>query len=174
MALLAHIHQRYSVRAYQDRPVEDSKLKAVLEAARLSPSARNVQERRLVVVRDPAIRQQLMKAANNQAFVAEAPVVIVCCAHLSDYRMRCGHPAFLIDLAIAIDHMTLQAVEEGLGTCWIGSFYEDPVKQALGIPAPIRVVELLTIGYPADAPRGKNRIPLDGIVCHERWTFKED
>lgn len=71
----------------------------------------------------------------NQKFVAEAPVVIAACAAVdTDYVMMCGQLAYPIDTAIAADHMTLQAVEEGLGTCWIGAFHEERVKQLLGIP----------------------------------------
>lgn len=171
MALLSQIQKRYSVRSYHSRPVEKQKLLAVLEAARLAPSAKNFQEWRFVVVQDQETRRKLMVAANNQAFVAEAPVVIACCAVNLDYVMRCGQHCYPIDLAIAIDHMTLQAVEEGLGTCWIGSFYEEQVKVVLGIPKDIRVVELLALGYPKDAPHPKNRLPLDKIVCYEKWQL---
>ncbi len=171
MALMKQINNRYSVRSYQPRPVEKEKLLAVLEAARLAPSAKNVQERRLVVVQDEAIRRKLMVAANNQAFVGEAPVVIACCATNTDYVMRCGQASYPIDLAIAIDHMTLQAVEEGLGTCWVGSFYEDQVKSVLGIPKEVRVVELLVLGYPKDNQKLKNRLPLSKIACFDKWQF---
>lgn len=171
MAILEVIRNRYSVRAYQPKPVEEQKLHNVLEAARLAPSARNVQEWRFVVVRDAATRARLATAANNQHFVGTAPVVIACCGTNTDYVMRGGQTAYPIDLAIAIDHMTLQAVAEGLGTCWIGSFYEDQVRDILGIPADARVVELLTLGYPADTPSTKSRLPADQIIAWERWTF---
>ena len=171
MALLKQIQQRYSVRLYQKRPVEKEKLETILQAARLAPSAKNFQEWRFVVVQDADMRKKLCVAANNQAFVGEAPVVIVCCTAISDYVMRCGHLAYPIDVAIAMEHMVLQAVEEGLGTCWVGSFYEDKVKAILGIPAPVRVVQLLTLGYPADKLQASSRVPLEQIVCHERWKF---
>ena len=171
MALLSQIKNRYSVRSYQQRAVEKEKLLAVLEAARVAPSAKNFQEWRFVVVQDRETRLKLMAAANNQAFVGEAAVVIACCATNVDYKMRCGQYSYPIDLAIAIDHMTLQAVEEGLGTCWVGSFYEDQVKTILGIPADIKVVELLALGYPKDSPRPKNRLPLDKIACFGKWQF---
>ncbi|MCX6992246.1 MAG: nitroreductase family protein [Kiritimatiellaeota bacterium] len=171
MALLKQIQQRYSVRAYQKRPVEKEKLETVLQAARLAPSAKNMQEWRFIVVQDADTRKKLCVAANNQAFVGEAPVIIVCCSATSDYVMRCGHLAYPIDVAIAIDHMVLQAVEEGLGACWVGSFYEDQVKAILDIPTQVRVVELLAMGYPADTFRAKSRLPLEKIVCHERWKF---
>jgi len=173
MALLPQIHKRYSARSYQQRKVEKEKLLAVLEAARLAPSAKNFQEWRFVAVQDAETRQRLMAAANNQAFVGEAPVVIACCATNVEYKMRCGQYSYPIDLAIAIDHMTLQAVEEGLGTCWVGSFYEDQVKDILGIPGGVKVVELLALGYPKDKPHPKSRLPLEKIACFDNWQFAD-
>ena len=151
--------------------MEKEKLEIILQAARLAPSAKNIQEWRFIVVQDADARKKLCVAANNQAFVGEAPVVIVCCSTSADYLMRCGQLSYPIDVAIAMEHMALQAVEEGLGTCWVGSFYADQVKAILDIPAPIHVVELMTLGYPADTARAKNRLPLDQILCHERWEF---
>ncbi|MBN1557139.1 MAG: nitroreductase family protein [Lentisphaerae bacterium] len=171
MPVLSAIRNRYSCRAYEDRPVEQEKLDAVLEAGRLAPSAKNMQEWRFVVVRDAATRRKLVPAANNQRFVGEAPVVIACCGTQYDYTMRCGHRACPIDVAIAIEHMALQAVAEGLATCWIGSFYEDRVKSVLGIPDAVRVIELLPLGYPADRPRPRQRVPIEDIVCYDRWTL---
>lgn len=171
MAVLEQIRQRYSVRKYEDRPVEPEKLEAVLEAARLAPSARNVQEWRFVVVQDAAMRTRLVEAAFGQAFVGQAAAVIACCATNTDYVMRCGQAAHPIDLAIAMEHMALQAVEEGLGTCWIGSFEPEQIRTLLDIPDDIAVVELLTLGYPADTLPDKKRVPLDHIVSHERWNF---
>jgi nitroreductase len=84
--------------------------------------------------------------------------------------MHCGHLAFLVDVAIAIDHLTLAATEEGLGTCWIGKFDPDRVRDVLGIPAEIEVVELIPLGYPADPSAAKKkRLPLEQIVHRERW-----
>ena len=171
MALLKQIQQRYSVRMYQQRPVEKEKLETILQAARLAPSAKNMQEWRFIVVQAADTRKKLCAAANNQAFVGEAPLIIACCSAITDYTMRCGQLSYPIDVAIAMEHMALQAVEDGLGTCWVGSFYEDQVKAILGIPPAARVVELMTIGYPADTPHAKNRLPLGQIVCHERWQF---
>ncbi|MFH1738080.1 MAG: nitroreductase family protein, partial [bacterium] len=122
------IRQRYSVRAYQDRPVEEDKLRRVMEAARMAPSACNRQEWRYVVVQDPEKRRRMAEIAMGQKFVGQAPVVIVACAATDNHVMRCGQLCYPIDVAISIDHLTLQAVEEGLGTCWIGAFKEDEAK----------------------------------------------
>jgi nitroreductase len=170
MDVMEAIKRRCSVRSYQERPVEERKLKSILEAARLAPSASNRQEWRFILVRDKDIRQRLMKAAKNQAFVGEAPIVIACCAETDNHVMSCGQLCYPIDVAVAVEHMVLKAVEEGLGTCWVGAFYEDKAKEILGIPGDIRIVELLTLGYPAKPCRvDKDRLALDEIVMYERW-----
>ena len=164
------VRTRKSVRSYLAKPVEEDKLLRVLEAARLAPSARNRQEWRFVVVTGEATRRRLADAAAGQAFVAEAPVVIVGCAETDHHVMRCGHKCFPIDLAIAMDHLSLAAVAEGLGTCWIGAFSAEAVRSVLGIPAEIEIVELMPLGYPSDpAPVAKQRLPLDAIVRRELW-----
>lgn len=169
MELFEAIRERRSVRAYEQRAVEKEKLERIFEAARLAPSACNFQEWRFVAVTDRDKRRALMEAANNQSFVAEAPVVIACCAETDGHVMRCGERCYPIDVAIAIDHLTLAAVALGLGTCWIGSFYPDKVRAALDIPGSIQVVELLTLGYPADEAGPKDRKPLDKIRFYETW-----
>lgn len=165
------IKARKSVRSFQKKDVPEEVIARLLEAARLAPSASNRQEWRFVVVRDAAARKALADASCKQRFVAEAPILLVCCAETDDHVMACGQLCYPIDVAIAIDHITLCAVAEGLGTCWIGAFYEDPVKKILRIPPHIRVVELLPIGYPKDpSPVTKRRLPLKDIVKYERWT----
>ncbi len=169
MDVMEAIKKRRSVRSYQKREVEEEKLNAVLEAGRLAPSAHNGQEWMFVVVKDESLRKKLSEAAKGQKFVAEAPVVIAACAVETEKVMSCGQTAYPIDLAIAVDHMTLKAVEEGLGTCWVGAFFEDRVKPVLGIPDDVRVVVLLPLGYPAEARSDYSRKPIDEIVCFDTW-----
>jgi len=171
MDVFEAIRKRRSIRNYQDREVEEDKLSKILEAARQAPSASNRQEWRFVVVRDKAAKAKLCQAAKNQAFVNEAPVVIVCCARTDNHIMTCGQACYVIDLAIAIDHMSLAAVELGLGSCWIGAFYEEEVKKILDIPQEIRVVEMFALGYPAQEPTGpKVRLPLEKIAFFKKWS----
>lgn len=170
MNVIDAIQTRKSVRQFLNKPVEEDKLQLILSAGRLAPSASNRQEWRFVVIRDPEIRQRLAEAAREQYFIGEAPVVIVACAATDTHIMPCGLPCFSIDVAIALDHITLAAVEQGLGTCWIGAFNQDQVKHILGIPDEIRVVELMPLGYPADpTPIEKRRLPLTTIVHYEHW-----
>ena len=170
MNVMEAIRKRHSIRSYEDKEVEDEKLNLILEAGRLAPSASNRQEWRYIVVRDKETRQKLVDAAAGQAFVGEAPVVIACCAQTDGHIMRCGQPCYPIDVAISIDHMTLKAAEEGLGTCWIGAFNESKAKEILGVPDEIRIVELLTLGYPTHVPEGKTRKELGEIIKYERWS----
>jgi len=170
MTVSEAIRSRQSVRSYLDKPVQQDTLDELFEAARLAPSAGNRQEWRFVAVTDPEIRMKLARAAAGQAFVGEAPCVIAACAETDGHAMRCGQLSYPIDVAIAIDHMTLRAVELGLGTCWIGAFSEDEVKKLLGIPPPVRVVELLTVGYPRDARvREKSRLEKEKIAFYGTW-----
>jgi nitroreductase len=142
----------------------------LLEAARLAPSAGNRQEWRFVVVRDGGARKRLSLASSVQSFVAEAPVILACCAETDGHVMTCGQPCYPIDVAIAVDHVMLCAAAEGLGSCWIGAFREDQVKKILQIPPHIRVVALLLLGYPRDpSPVSKRRLPLADIVRYEHW-----
>ncbi len=166
------IQSRRSIRAYDSREVEEEKLLRVLESGRLSPSAGNRQERRFVIIRDSKKRQLLSEAARGQKFVAEAPVVIAACSVETEYVMSCGQLAYPIDTAIAVDHITLAAVDEGLGTCWIGAFDEIKVKEILDIPESVRVVVLLTLGYPLSIPRPTPRKTLDEIVMREKWGIE--
>jgi nitroreductase len=168
MDLMQAIRDRRSIRDYRDMPVEEEKLQGVLQAGRLAPSARNMQDWKFIVVKDAATRQKLAVAARDQKFVGQAPVVIAACG-TSDLVMTCGQPAYPIDVAIALDHMTLAAASLGLGTCWIGAFYEDKVKEILGVPPEIRVVALLPLGYPAEQPAPRPRKNLDDIVAWEHW-----
>jgi len=164
------IATRKSVRAYLDKPVEEEKLNAVLEAARLAPSASNRQEWRFVIVREKEVRSQIAMAAGQQMFIAQAPVIIVACAETDGHIMTCGEPCYPIDVAIALDHLTLRAVELGLGTCWIGKFNADEVKKILGIPDEIKVVQLMPLGYPVepDAIQKKRRAFAE-IVKLDHW-----
>ena len=150
MDVFEAIRTRRSIRSYLDKPLEEEKLTQVLGAGRLAPSASNRQEWRFVVVQGSETRKRLADAACGQKFVAEAPVVIACCAVESDRMLTCGHPAYAIDVAIAIDHMTLAATALGLGTCWIGAFSERKVKRVLGLSEDLRPIAILPLGYEAE------------------------
>lgn len=170
MEVMDAIRTRKSVRSYLDKPVDDATLARVMEAARLAPSARNDQEWRFIAVRDRAMRERIAREAAKQPFIAEAAVVLACCAETDGRLMTCGQFAYTIDVAIAMDHLSLAAAAEGLGTCWIGAFDEGLVTRLLGIPPTVRVVQLMPLGWPTDpAPIAKRRLPMAKILRMERW-----
>jgi len=170
MTVLDVIRKRYSCRAYQDKPIESDKLDSILEAARLAPSAKNLQDWRFVVVTDKQTKRKIAQAANNQTFLQNAGAIIVACT-VSSEVMRCGQAVGPIDVAIALEHIALQAAELGLATCWIGSFYPEKVRPIVGIPENVAIIELMAVGYPADSPKEPNRQPPEKIACYEKWQF---
>ncbi len=169
MDFLELARSRYACRSYQSRPIEQDKLFRVLEAARLAPSGSNRQPWKFILVQDQEVKRSLIHACANQRFVATAPVVIAGCGLMPDRMMSCGVPGDPVDVAIAMEHLALAATAEGLASCWIGAFSQDEVREALGVPATVKVIELMTIGYPAGSPRPKTRKPLSEIVVLDRW-----
>lgn len=164
MDVMTAIKSRRSIRAYKSTEVEEEKLNLVLEAARLSPSARNLQNWKFIVVRDKKLRERLVEAAAGQKFVGEAPLTLIACATALERIMTCGQPANTIDLSIALSFMMLEAAELGLGTCWLGSFYEDKVKEVLNLPEGYRVVAMTPLGYPDENPSPRPRKSIEEIV----------
>jgi len=169
MDVFTAIQNRRSVRKYMDKPVEEEKLYRIMEAARLSPSAKNGQNWKFVVVKDEETRKRLVDEAIKQPFVGEAPVIIVCCGTEPDSIMKCGQPRYTVDLSIATAYMILEAYEQGLGTCWLGSFDENKVKEILGIPEKVRVVAITPLGYPSETPSPRPRKELREIVCFDKF-----
>jgi nitroreductase len=167
------VKKRKSIRAYKENKLEEEKLLKILEAGRLAPSAKNLQEWKFIVIKDEKLIKELVPICKNQAFVGEASVVIVGCSEKTDYVMTCGQNAYSIDLAISIDHMSLMAAYLGIGSCWIGAFYEDKLKNILDIPNDVKVVSLLTLGYPLEDLKieEKPRNDLNSFICENKWCF---
>jgi nitroreductase len=164
------VRQRYSCRKYQDKTVPEALLREIVDVARLAPSASNRQEWRLVAVTDKEKIAAISDKAGTQGWWKTAPVMFACCADTNYHVMSCRQHCYPIDIAILMDHITLLATERGLGTCWLGAFDEDAVKEICGIPRHIRVVELLAMGYPADQVREKKRLDVKEILFMNSWS----
>jgi nitroreductase len=123
------------------------------QALRSAPSACNYQPWHFVIVSDEDLRREIAKAANGQLWMAAAPITVVACGLPGQaYKTMGGYGNSVeIDVAIALDHLTLAAVADGLGTCWIGAFAEPQVKRLLGVPRSVKVVAMTPLGYPASA-----------------------
>jgi nitroreductase len=169
MDVLSAIKERRSIRKYKDKPVEEEKLQKVLEAARLSPSAKNMQNWKFIVVRDDETKKKLVDEAIMQPFVGQAPIILVCCGIEPESIMKCGQYRYTVDLSIATAYMILEAYEQGLGTCWLGSFDEKKAKEILGVPEDVRIVSITPLGYPDETPSPRPRKSLDEIVCYDRY-----
>lgn len=171
MSILDVIRRRQSIRKYQPTPVPEDVLNSVLEAARLAPSGKNLQPWRFIVVRDTETKERLALASAGQSFIAEAPVVIVACGFPEQCYARMGRymKSWPVDVAIALEHLMLQAAEVNLGTCWIGAFEETEVKVILGVPDDVKVLALTPLGYPAEKPSFRGRKGLDKIVSYEKF-----
>ena len=147
------IKNRRSVREYSSRPIPDEAMQRLRDSLRLAPSACNLQPWRFLFVTDEQLRRKLAEAANGQTFVAKAPLIVVACGYPDvAYKQMGGYGNSVnIDVAIALDHLMLAAVAEGLGTCWIGAFDEGRVKKLLEAPERVKVVAMTPVGFPASA-----------------------
>ena len=151
MDVLEAIRTRRSVRAYAPKPIPPDVLERMRQALRYAPSACNFQPWRFIFVTDAELRRSLAKIAFDQLWLAEAPLIVVGCA-LADqaYKNMGGYwNSADLDVAIALDHLTLAAVAEGLGTCWIGAFDEQQAKRLLEVPPAVKIVAMTPLGYPA-------------------------
>jgi nitroreductase len=169
MAMLEEILNRRSIDRFKPSPVSEAKLERVLEAGRLSPSAKNRQEWRFVVVQKKALREKLKEAAFGEEKVGQAPVVIALCTTNIQYRMPNGQLSYPVDLGIAAGFMALQAVHEGLGTCLLSTFDEAAVKELISVPYSMKIVLLMLLGHPAELPGERPRKPLRSVVSFEHW-----
>ena len=176
MDIYETIKNRTSVRSYQSKPVEEEKLMRILDAARLAPSGKNGQPWTFIVVRDHETREKLVPACRGQKFLAQAPVVIVACGReeLAYQKMGGYWNSLPVDIGIALEHLMLAAVSEGLGTCWIGAFLEEEVRKILGVPEDEKIVALTPVGYPSAEITFKPRKSFGEIVMYEKWGGKHE
>jgi nitroreductase len=167
------IKGRRSIRAFQNRDIPPEMVDRLIDAARWAPSAGNIQPWEFIIVREPETRRKLAKAALEQTFIEEAPVVIVVCADENrssqGYGTRGKTLYCLQDTAAATQNIHLAAYALGLGTCWVGAFREDEAKKILNIPSGVRPVAIIPVGYPAEKPQPRNRRPINQIIHYESF-----
>lgn len=159
MSILKVIKERRSIREYAEKEVEKEKIRKVLEAGRWAPSGNNQQPWRYIVVTKNETRKKLMKAAHNQSFIREAPVVIVVCNEKGSN---------LVNIGLTLQNICLEAYALGLGSCIVGWFKKERVEELLAIPREYEAAYLVPIGYPAEEPT-KSRKKLEELVHYETW-----
>ncbi|HOA98900.1 MAG TPA: nitroreductase family protein [Candidatus Atribacteria bacterium] len=165
------IQTRRSIRKFRAEEVEEEDLREILEAARLAPSASNLQPWKFIVIKSDKKKRLIAQAAGGQEFVGEAPVVIIACATGRGGFIGGYMESWPVDVAISVTHLLLAAWDRGLGTCWIGDFDEEKVKEICEIPPEVRVVAIVPMGYPVKIPQATSRRPWEKIVSME--TFGE-
>ena len=169
MDVMEAIRSRRSIRSYKDDTIPDEALHEILDAFRLAPSANNEQPWKLIVVRDRELKQKLVTACGGQSFIADADAICIACGMPNRSRIGGYITSLYVDVAIAMDHLTLAARAHGLGTCWIGAFEEDKVKALLRIPDDVHVIAITPLGVPAREGGTPRRKDIDEVVCHEQY-----
>ncbi len=169
MDVIQAISTRYSVRAYKPDAVEDHKLLAVLEAARMAPTANNRQPFKIIVVHTAGREQELLSIYAKNWFV-QPPLILCVCGQPGEAWVRIdGRQYYYVDVAIVMDHMVLAAASLGLGTCYVAAFNEANARSVLALPGEVEPVLFTPLGYPADSPTGKLRKELADLVRYEHW-----
>ena len=167
MDAMTAIKNRRSIRKYKAKEIPHDILLQVLEAARLAPSGANRQPFQLIVVTDPEKKKGLVPLCKNQQFVDEAAVFI---AGVDDPQQKWSR----VDLSIALDHLSLAAVELGLGTCWVGAFDPEKLATYLEVP-PDRVITVcISLGYPDESPEARPRKSLKDMTYWNTYGKQSD
>jgi nitroreductase len=174
------LENRQSVRRYAERPVSESDILSLVEAARQAPSAENAQPCRFVAVTDPAALEELARACFSglfaaTRFAARAPLIVALCAERATMveaaKAVKDRAMYQLDCGIAGEHLVLRAAELGLGTCWIGWFNRRAARRALRAPFHVQVVCLIAVGYPAEGTQLRRRVrrPVSAMMWKDRW-----
>ncbi|MFT9496781.1 nitroreductase family protein [Anaerosolibacter sp.] len=180
--MIKEIQTRRSIRKYIDaKLVEDEKIIALMESARLAPSGSNTQPWHFIIVKSDLTRQRLAEISHHQKWMLSAPIFIVCIADIrsritEDIAMTLNEHSpepelkqIIRDTAIAIEHLVLCAENLGLGTCWVAWYSQDEIRTILNIPSDKYVVGIITLGYPDESPKARARKKLEDILHYEIW-----
>jgi nitroreductase len=165
---------RYSVRNYKPSNIEETKIALILEAFRVAPSAVNFQPWHIIIVKSEEGKNKIFEAYPRE-WLKTAPILLIACGdHSTSWKRSDGKDHLDIDISIAVDHLTLQAAELGLGTCWVCNFNSSILKQNFNLPENIEPVVIIPLGYPVD-PSDVNRHeikrkPLKEFLHYESFT----
>jgi len=167
------ITNRRSIRKYKKQNLSQAIVEKLLESARLTPSAGNVQPWEFVVASTQKTKMKLSQGAFGQKSLQDASVVIVVCVDekraAESYGAR-GKTLYCIqDTAAAVENILLTACSLGLGSCWIGAFKEDEIRKVINAPKDMRPVALIPVGYPNEAPEARPRRPITEIMHNETF-----
>jgi nitroreductase len=180
MEFIDVIKSRTSVREFNSKNVEEEKITYILQCARLAPSWMNKQCWRFIVIKNKETIEAIARTSLINRWLKTAPVLIVACADPIESGGQNSFEYYSVDVSIALEHLILGATDVGLGTCWIGDFNEDKIKELLEIPKRIRIIALTPVGYHVGKTsvvegikktvvKAKKRKSLDEIVHYDHW-----
>ena len=155
--------KRKSIRKFTGEPITEDQIKTIMEAAQIAPSASNRQPYKFIVIKDDEFKKEFRKKASAQRFLEKAAVIFVALGSKErEYWYK-------VDIGIAVQQMTLQTAELGLGSCWIGAFERDKVRELLNVPDDWVIVALLPVGVPAQDPPARPRKSLEELFVNDRF-----
>jgi len=161
------VKERRSIRKFLNKPIPDEIIEKLKEALIWAPSAGNLQARKFYFVFNESIKEKLARAALNQRFIAKAPLAIVACTD-SQIRLHYGERGVNLytiqDVSASIMGMMLVAHELGLGSVWVGAFYDDEVSRILKLPENLRPVAIVPVGYPSSIPSAPPRVSKEYAI----------
>ena len=167
MSMVDVVLSRRSIRRYEQKEVPRDVLDKILEAGRQAPSAANRQPWHFIVLRDYEIKKELSKGLFNR-HIKDSAFTVVGCAYTGLWHIGTRKWS-VIGTAIALQNMVIAAWAMGVGSCWIGDFSEDKIRQLLSIPDEWMVVALVSFGYPSEKPKPKRRKPIEEIVSFNKF-----
>jgi nitroreductase len=167
------VKRRRMCREFLERDVPQEKIDRILDLASRYPSAGHTEPQEFIVVHNRRMKEDLAHAALDQMFVAQAPLVIVVVSDVRRSARRYGERGVrffsIIDGAFVAMLILLAVVEEGLGACFVGSFYDEEVQEVLSLPQEVRPIGIIPIGYCAEGPRKFRRRSREQIVHRDRY-----
>jgi len=167
MDVLSAVKDRRSIRSFLQKDIPENILSRLIDALIWAPSAGNLQSRKFYFIKDDRTKKKIAAAALNQNFIANAPVLVVCCAdsRIGKRYGRRGIELYSIqDVAVSVMALMLVATENKIGTCWVGAFQDDEVSRILDLPDNLRPVVLVPVGYPERTPKPTTRLSVKEVV----------
>ncbi|MDR2139169.1 MAG: nitroreductase family protein [Tannerella sp.] len=174
MELIDIIRKRCSIRSYASRAVEKEKIEYMLEAARLAPSACNLQPWRFIVVESPEGKEKIRTCYERDWFRTAPLYIVACCDHRHSWKRSFdGKDHADIDVAIATEHLCMAAAEQDLGTCWVCHFDVQRCARLFRLPEGVEPVALIPAGYPSEPDlfehTPKIRKPANEVIVRESF-----
>lgn len=162
------LRKRHSVRKFKDKEIPEEIIRKILEFSNLSPSAGNLQARKVVLIKDKNTKEQIARASLNQDFISKAPVVFLICADIEEsiekYGKRGKELYSIQDATIFASYLQLAITSVGLSSCWVGALEEEEIKKILKLPENLRPITVIPVGYPDEKPYKTPRKSLNDII----------